>query len=49
MKFYLQEKNTERFEKYRELAVSILENDETVGKWSKADKISKLRGLKCKA
>ena len=49
MKFYLQGKNPEFFEKYRELAVSILENDETVRKWSKEDKISKLRGLKCKA
>ena len=48
MKFYLQGKNPELFGKYRELAVSILENDETVGKWSKADKISKLRGLNCK-
>ena len=48
MKLYLKEKDPEQFEKYREKAVFILENDETVGKWTKEDKIGKLRDLKCK-
>ena len=48
MKLYQQDKDPERFEMFRKKAVFILENDETVGKWSKEDKIRKLNELKCK-
>ena len=48
MKLYQHEKDPERFEMFRKKAVFILENDETVGKWSKEDKIRKLNELKCK-
>ena len=49
MKLYLKEKDPKLFEKYREKAVFILENDETVGKWTKEDKIKKLKELKVKS
>ncbi len=48
MKLYMQEKDPDLFEKFREKAIFILENDETVGKWSKEDKIRKLRDLTIK-
>ena len=49
MKLYLKEKDPDLFEKYREKAIAILEKDETVGKWSKEDKIKKLKELKVKS
>lgn len=48
MKLYFREKDPERFEKFRARAIFILENDETVGKWTREEKIGKLRELKIK-
>lgn len=36
----------EKFEHFRTLALDLLEKDETIGKWSKEDKIRKLKALK---
>ena len=42
MRIALKQKNYAAFEEYRLLAISLLERDETVGKWTKAEKIRKL-------
>lgn len=45
MKISLKMKDTDRFEEYRTLAVRLLEEDQTIGKWTRIDKISKLQAL----
>ena len=45
MKISLKMKDTDRFEEYRTLAVRLLEEDQTIGKWTRIDKINKLKAL----
>lgn len=45
MKISLKMKDSDRFEKYRILAVKLLEEDQTIGKWTRIDKINKLQAL----
>ena len=45
MKISLKMKDTDRFEEYRTLAVRLLEEDQTIGKWTRIDKINKLQAL----
>ena len=40
--YYRKTGNTEKFESYRALAIELIQSDETLGKWSKSDKIAKL-------
>ena len=48
MKISLKMKDTDRFEEYRTLAVRLLEEDQTIGKWTRIDKINKLQALTSK-
>lgn len=43
MNHYKKAKDSEKFVFYRELTIEILEKDETIGKWTKAEKISKIK------
>ena len=43
MKYYLKVKDREKFEQYKALVIRMIEQDETIGKWSKIDKIEKLQ------
>ncbi len=45
LKLHFKAKNKELFEHYRELAIGILEKDETIGKWSKEDRIRTLNAM----
>ena len=45
MKLCLKRKDAEAFERYRSLAIQLLEKDQTIGKWSKTDKMNKLRAM----
>lgn len=42
MEYYRKHKDQAQFETYRELAVSLIEQDVTLGKWSKAEKLRRL-------
>ncbi len=46
MKFYLKTKDREKFEQCRALVIRLIEQDETIGKWSKSDMIGKLQNYK---
>ena len=43
MKYYLKTKDREKFEQYKTMVIRLIEQDETIGKWSKIDKIEKLQ------
>ncbi|MBQ6504721.1 MAG: ribonuclease H-like domain-containing protein [Flexilinea sp.] len=45
MKICLKTKDIDRFEEYRCLAIKLLEEDQTIGKWSRIDKLGKLKAL----
>lgn len=45
MQISLKLKNKDDYEKYRLLAISLLEKDDTVGKWTKAEKINRLQSM----
>ncbi len=46
MIYYLKIKDNEKSEFYRSLAIDLIEKDETIGIWSKADKLTKIRNRK---
>lgn len=46
IKLYRQSRDAEKFEHYRDTAIRLIENDVTIGKWTKEDKIRKLKDLK---
>ncbi len=46
VKLYQKLKNAERFEHFRELSIRLIETDETMGPWKKAEALDKLRKLK---
>lgn len=46
VKLYQKMKNIEQFEHFRELSIRLIEADETIGPWKKAEAIDKLRKLK---
>ena len=51
LKICLKMKDPELFEKYRKLTIDLLEKDPTIGAWTTADKLEKIRGIqevKCK-
>ena len=48
LKICLKIKDADRFEKYRCLAVKLLEEDQTIGKWTRIDKLDKLNSLNLK-
>lgn len=48
MKLYQKSKDTEKFEQYKALAIRLTEQDETLGRWSREDRIQKLQSMKCK-
>lgn len=48
MKISQKMKDSARFEKFRILAVRLLEEDQTIGKWTRIDKINKLQSLTLK-
>ena len=45
LKICLKMKDADRFEAYRCLAVKLLEEDQTIGKWTRIDKLGKLKAL----
>ena len=45
MNYYRKVKDRENFEFFRRLTVELIEKDETIGKWTKAEKIAKIRAL----
>lgn len=46
MKHFLKTKDTARFEEYRTLTIHLIEQDETIGKWTKEAKLSEIRNKK---
>ncbi len=45
LKICLKMKDADRFEKYRCLAVKLIEEDQAIGKWTRIDKLGKLKAL----
>jgi hypothetical protein len=45
MNIYLKEKNKDQFEYYRNVAIELLEKDETVGIWTKTEKITRIKQI----
>ncbi|MBQ4514683.1 MAG: ribonuclease H-like domain-containing protein [Anaerolineaceae bacterium] len=46
MKHFQKSKDTARFEVYRALTIRLIEQDETIGKWTKEAKLSEIRNKK---
>lgn len=46
MKLFQKNKDQEKFEYYRTLTIQLIEKEETMGIWSKADKLTKIRNQK---
>lgn len=46
MKLFQKNKNQEKFEYYRTLTIQLIEKEETMGIWSKADKLTKIKNQK---
>lgn len=46
MKIYQKNKDRDKFEYYRTLALKLIEKNETIGIWSKAEKLTKIRNQK---
>ena len=44
--YYRRAGNGEKFEEYRERLLRLIEADETIGKWTREDKIRSIKGLK---
>ena len=45
MNIYLKEKNKKQFEYYRNVALELLEKDETIGIWTKTEKITRIKEI----
>lgn len=46
MNYYRKAKDQQSFEHYRELSIGLLEKDPTIGKWTKEEKLNKIKSLK---